>query len=507
MFHFPLFFFTTVGEYGGANASIENSVTFTVLDADTLPAIFQGKLGPDDEREDQGGCYLYGRSFSPTVRHLGRQLAALEGTEASYACASGMAAISSTLLHICSTGDHIIASNAIYGGTHALLKDFLPMKCGVSTTFVDITDQEAVEKAIVPGKTRVIYTETLSNPTLVVADIPSLSHISHAHNLKLVVDNTFSPMILSPARLGADIVIHSLTKFVSGASDVIAGAICGSATFIRGLMDLHCGPLMLLGPVMDPKVASELSLRLPHLGLRVAEHSRRALAFAQRLQKLGARVTYPGLSSHPQHQLLCSMMNPGDYGFGGLLTLELDSLTRAHRFMEYLQNESGFGLMAVSLGYFDTLMSASAASTSSELTTRELQKAGIGAGLVRLSVGLTGSLEQRWSQLNEAYTWINSFDVESIQDVEMNMKNGNLGTVMMATKGKKKLQQPSWPVIVASSAKEKHFVGKHAPASVASTVAGGIGTNIGASVPASDFSEGTEDEDVGNALEQKMMVE
>jgi hypothetical protein len=179
------------------------------------------------------------------------------------------------------------------------------------------------------------------------------------------------------------------------------------------------------------------------------------------------------------------MMNPGDYGFGGLLTLELDSLTRAHRFMEYLQNESGFGLMAVSLGYFDTLMSASAASTSSELTSTELSTAGIGAGLVRLSVGLTGSLEQRWSQLKEAYTWINSFDVESIHDVEMKMKKG-------------KLQQPSWPVV----SRDAQVPAAVATGIVAPASAGGAsGTNTrGPSVPASDFSEGTDEEDAGDAL-------
>ena len=407
------------------NASIENSVTFTVLDADTLPAIFQGKLGPDE-----GGCYLYGRSFSPTVRNLGRQLAAWEGTEAAYACSSGMAAISATLFNLCNSGDHIVSSNAVYGGTHALLKDFLPKKCGISTTFVDITNHEAVAAAITPH-TKAIYTETLANPTLVVADIPVLAEIAHSAGIVLVTDNTFAPMILSPARLGADIVIHSLTKFVSGAADVTAGAICASTNFIHSLMDLHCGPLMLLGPVLDPRGASDLSLRLPHLGLRVQEHSRRALAYAERLHALGARVTYPGLPSHPQHALLSRLRNPGGYDFGGLLTLELDSLPRAKRFMERLQNESGFGLMAVSLGYFDTLMSASAASTSSELTADELSKAGISSGLVRLSVGLTGSLEQRWEQLEEAYHWVNSH---------------KLGDNVMKATGKR-ARPPCWPVM------------------------------------------------------------
>lgn len=384
------------GEWGGVNAGIEVSTTFTVLEADTLPQIFAGEKGPS------GGCYLYGRSFNPTVRYLGRQLAALEGAAASYCCASGMAAISATLLALCNSGDHIVCSNAVYGGTFALCKDFLPAKCGIRTTFVDIADLAAVQAAIT-DKTRVLYTESLSNPTLVLADVPRLAELAHAARLKLVVDNTFTPVILSPLRLGADVVVHSLTKFISGASDIIAGAVCAAdGNFINSLMDLRMGPLMLLGPTMDPKVASELSLRIPHLALRMREHSARAQHYAERLAALGARVVYPALPTHPQHGLMKRLANPG-YGAGGMLTLELGSLHGAKRFMERLQNLHGFGLLAVSLGYFDTLMSASAASTSSELSEEELARAGIGAGLVRLSVGLTGSVAQRWRQLEEAY--------------------------------------------------------------------------------------------------------
>jgi methionine-gamma-lyase len=176
--------------------------------------------------------------------------------------------------------------------------------------------------------------------------------------------------------------------------DIIGGAVCAAdGNFIQSLMDLHMGPLMLLGPTMDPKVASELSLRIPHLALRVREHSARALFYAERLQALGAKVVYPGLQSHPQHALLQRLANPG-YGLGGMLTVELPNMERAKLFLERLQNKHGFGLMAVSLGYFDTLMSASAASTSSELSDAELARAGISGGLVRFSVGLTGSQAQ-----------------------------------------------------------------------------------------------------------------
>lgn len=382
------------GEHGGVNMSIEASTTFTVQRAATLPAIFQGKQGPE------GGCYLYGRHFNPTVYVLGRQLAALEGAEAAYCTASGMSAISATLLQVCDHGDHIVSSDTVYGGTFALLNEFLPLKAGIHTTFVDTDDLAAVESAVTP-KTRVLYVETMSNPTLRVADIPRLADIAHRHNLKLVVDNTFTPLMVSPIQLGADVVVHSLTKFVNGASDIIAGAICGTTGFIMDLMGLHTGSLMLLGPTMDPKVAYSISLRLPHLGLRMAEHSRRALCFAERLDAMGVPVIYPGLADHPGHDVLARIGNP-DYGFGGILCIDLGTVAKASEFMEALQNRDRFGFMAVSLGFFDTLMTCPASTTSSEMSDEDLRKAGIRPGLVRMSIGYTGSVEQRWRQLEDA---------------------------------------------------------------------------------------------------------
>jgi methionine-gamma-lyase len=219
--------------------------------------------------------------------------------------------------------------------------------------------------------------------------------------VRLIVDNTFTPMIVSPFQLGADIVVHSLTKFMNGASDIIGGAVVGSSEFISSMMDLHTGSLMLLGPTMDPRVAFEVSLRLPHLGLRMAEHGRRAMFFAQRLEELGLPVTYPGMPGHPDHAVLRCMMNEG-YGMGGLLTLDMGTQQRAEALMEILQNQHRFGYMAVSLGYFDTLMSCSAASTSSEMSPEDQQRAGIQPGLIRMSMGITGSLEQRWEQMRAA---------------------------------------------------------------------------------------------------------
>jgi methionine-gamma-lyase len=380
------------GEHGGVNMSVEASTTFTVINPTTMPEIFQGHLGPD-----VGGCYLYGRHFNPTVYVLGRQIAAYEGAAAGYCTASGLAAIAATIMQLCDTGDHVVASRTVYGGTFALLRDYLPAKAGVQATFVDVSDFAAVEAAFTP-RTRILYCESMSNPTLRVADIPKLAEIAHRRGAMLVVDNTFTPLIVAPITYGADVVVHSLTKFMNGASDHIAGAVCGSTEFIMKLMDLHTGSLMLLGPTMDPQVAFDISLRLPHLGLRMAEHSRRAHVIASRLSELGLPVNYPGLATHPDHGLLTRIGNP-DFGHGGLLTLDLGTRERAFEFMGLLQNEQRFGLMAVSLGYSETLMSCSASSTSSEMPEDELEKAGILPGLVRMSIGYTGSLEQRWSQL------------------------------------------------------------------------------------------------------------
>lgn len=384
------------GEHGGVNPSIETSVTFTVMKPDIMSELGRGRYAPDAE-----GCYLYGRHYSPTVYALSRQLAALEGAEAAYCTSSGMAAISSVLLELCDAGAHVVASDAVYGGTFGLLRDYLPAKTGLRVDFVDVQDVSAVQEAL-SSETSVLYVETLTNPTLKVADLEALSKLAHACGAQLVVDNTFSPLLVSPLQHGADVVVHSLTKFINGASDLVAGVVCGRASLIDRLMDANVGTLMMLGPTMDPRVANEIHLRLPHLGLRMQEHGRRAQCFAERLFDRGERVLYPGLAEHPGHALLTRMANAGGYAGGGMLSLDLGTTERAYRLMELLQNETGFGLMAVSLGYAETLMSCSASTTSSELSPEDRERTGLSPGLVRMSIGITGTLEQRWSALREA---------------------------------------------------------------------------------------------------------
>ena len=382
------------GEHGGVTPSIARSSTFTVMDPTTMPEIFQGIRGPD-----KGGCFLYSRHFNPTVDVLARYISSMEGTEFAVCTASGMSAISCTLLQLCRSGDHIVSSNTIYGGTHALLRKLLP-EMGITTTFVDPTDTESFEKVVLPN-TRVIYTETIGNPTLKVADISKLSGIAKKRKLSLVVDNTFMPMVVTPAKLGADIVVSSMTKFINGASDVLAGVICATRDFIYKQMDLHTGRVMLLGPTMDPRVAYDIIQRLPHLAIRMREHCARTLAIAERLEAIGAPVSYPGLPSHPQHKIIQSMVNPG-YGYGGILTVDCGTIETAEAFMSMLQNKERFGFIAVSLGFYDTLMSCSGSSTSSEIPPEDQSKMGLSPGLVRMSVGYTGSLEARLEQIERA---------------------------------------------------------------------------------------------------------
>jgi methionine-gamma-lyase len=360
-----------------------------------MPEIFEGQLSPD-----QGGCYLYGRHFNPTVFVLGRMIAAMEGAELGYGTASGLSAIAAVIIQKCGGGGKVVSSNTLYGGTWALFNQYLPKNCGIETTFVDIQNLESVERALKNGA-RVLFTESLSNPTLRTADISTLAEIAHANDAILVVDNTFTPMIFSPIKQGADVVVHSATKFISGASDVIAGVICCRKSFLDELMDLNTGSLMLLGPTMDPIVAFRLSLRLPHLAARMKEHSARALYIAKQLRSFGQPVVYPGLEEHPDYSLFTTHANE-EYGYGGLFTLDMSTSQQAHDLMDLLQNEYRFGYIAVSLGYFETLMSCSGSSTSSEMNEDAQTEAGISPGLVRFSIGLTGSIEERWRQLKDA---------------------------------------------------------------------------------------------------------
>jgi len=371
------------GEFGGVNPSISDSSTYTFLSAKTMFDTFEGNTE---------GCYLYSRHSSPSNLYLGEAMAQLEGTEAANVYASGMGAISSVILQLCGSGDQIVCSRTIYGGTYALLKNFLD-KFGIATTFVDITDLVSVQKALGP-RTKLLYCESISNPLLEVADIPALSKLAKGRDIPLVVDNTFSPLTIGAARLGADIVVHSLTKFINGSSDSVAGAVCGSSEFCLGLKDVNNGAGMLLGSTLDSLRAASILKNMRTLHIRIKKHGENALYLAKQFQKDGLKVMYPGLEEHPGHGVMKSQMDP-EYGFGGLLTLDVGSLDRANALMESMQGAK-LGYLAVSLGFYKTLFSAPGTSTSSEIPLGEQEALGLTPGLIRFSIGLDNDIHKTY---------------------------------------------------------------------------------------------------------------
>lgn len=374
------------GEFGGVNPSISDSSTYTFLTAKQMFDTFEGNTE---------GCYLYSRHSSPSNLYLGQALSALEGSESAVVTASGMGAISAVILQLCAAGDEIVSARTIYGGTYAFLKKFIP-RFDVKTSFVDITDLEAVEAAITP-KTRMIYCESVSNPLLEVADIRALAALADSYSIPLVVDNTFSPLSIQPLKLGAHIVIHSLTKFINGTSDCVAGAICGSKEFCHSLKDVNMGAVMLVGSTLDSLRAASILKNMRTLHLRMKKHSENAMYLAGRFTENGLKVVYPGLEAHSGHDLFKTQMEP-EFGFGGILTLDVGSLEKANSLMELMQTRN-LGYLAVSLGFYKTLFSAPGTSTSSEIPEDEQRQMGLSDGIIRFSIGLDEDIERTYREM------------------------------------------------------------------------------------------------------------
>lgn len=375
------------GEFGGVNPSISDASTYTFLSAKTMFDTFEANTE---------GCYLYSRHSSPSNLYLGEALAALEGTEMANVYASGMGAISAIIMQLCSTDDHIVSSRTIYGGSYAFLKKFIP-KFNIDTSFVDITNITAVANAITP-KTKMIFCESVSNPLLEVADITALGKIAKKHGILLVVDNTFAPLTIKPRALGANIIIHSLTKFINGTSDCVAGAVCSSKDFCLSLKDVNNGAGMLLGSTLDSLRAASILKNMRTLHLRIQKHSKNAMYLAKKFQEDGFRVAYPGLESHAGYTTIKKQMN-SEYGFGGLMTLDVGSLENANALMELMQTEK-LGYLAVSLGFYKTLFSAPGTSTSSEIPVKEQIAMGLSNGLIRLSVGLDSDIKRTYNKMS-----------------------------------------------------------------------------------------------------------
>ncbi|WP_028975646.1 cystathionine beta-lyase [Sporolactobacillus terrae] len=326
---------------------------------------------------DHFGKYDYTRSGNPTREALEDAVAALEGGERGFAFASGMAAISTAFL-LLSAGDHAVVPKNVYGGTFRILTQVLG-RFGIDHTFVDTTDLEEVERAIRPN-TKVIYVETPSNPTLRVTDIRAIAQLAKAHRCLTFVDNTFmTPVFQRPLDLGADLVLHSATKFISGHSDVVAGlAVAASKEIADKIYFLQNA----LGAVLGVQDSWLLLRGLKTLDVRIrksAESAQRIAEFFEARPEV-KRVFYPGLADHPGASLHARQASSG----GAVLSFELKNEASARAFVNHVK----LPVFAVSLGAVESILSYPPKMSHAELNEEEREKAGIGSGLLRLSVGL-----------------------------------------------------------------------------------------------------------------------
>jgi len=322
---------------------------------------------------------IYSRFTNPTVRTFEERLAALEGAESCVATASGMAAILAVGMALLKQGDHVVASRNIFGPSIILFSNFLG-RFGVDTTFVPLSDYAAWEKAIRPN-TRLLFLETPSNPLTEIADIGRLSTLARARGCLLVVDNCFcTPALQQPLKLGADIVVHSATKYLDGQGRCIGGAVLGNAEQVGKEV---FGFLRTCGPTMSPFNAWVFLKGLETLRLRMEAHSASALVLAQWLERQPGvkRVHYPGLVSHPQHELAKRQQS----GFGGIVSFELKGGKEAA--WRVVDGTRVFSITA-NLGDAKSTITHPATTTHGRLTAEQRAEAGIGDGLIRLSVGL-----------------------------------------------------------------------------------------------------------------------
>ena len=327
---------------------------------------------------DQPGN-IYSRFTNPTVRTFEQRLARMEGAECGVATASGMAAILSTCLGLLKSGDHIVSSRSIFGTTTVLFNNFLA-RLGIETTFVDLTDLAAWDKAI-QKNTRLLFLETPSNPLTEIVDIKALADTAHQHDCLLAVDNCFcTPALQRPISLGADIVIHSATKYIDGQGRCMGGAVLGTEKIVGTEVYSF---LRSAGPTMSAFNAWVFLKGLETLNIRMQAHSQNALQLAQWLEQQPqvARVYYPGLPSHPQHELAKTQQS----GFGGLLSFELKG-----------GKDAGWALIdatqicsiTANLGDAKTTITHPATTTHGRLTDEQRQASGIADGLIRVAVGL-----------------------------------------------------------------------------------------------------------------------
>ncbi|MDD4657960.1 MAG: methionine gamma-lyase [Eubacteriales bacterium] len=356
-------------QYGALSTPIYQTSTFVFKDVAQGAARFAG--------EEEG--YIYTRLGNPTVTALEEKIACLEGGEDAAAFGSGMAAVSAAIMALVNQGDHVVHSAALYGCTFAFLHELIA-RFGVTATGVDTADLEAVKKAIRPN-TKVVYIESPTNPTMRITDIQAVAEIAHAHGAKVVVDNTFmTPYLQRPLEMGADVVLHSATKYINGHGDVVAGLVISDK---ETMTKIKMTTLKDIGGIMSPFDAWLILRGLKTLPLRMDRHNSNAMAIAKYLEKhpAVAKVYYPGLESFDQHALAKKQMS----GFGGIMSFELKGGFEAG---VRLMNGVKICHLAVSLGDIDTLIQHPASMTHSVVPEAERLAVNITPGLVRLAVGL-----------------------------------------------------------------------------------------------------------------------
>jgi len=385
-------------EFGAVVPPIYQTSTFKFKSAQHGAALFAG--------EEKG--YIYTRMSNPTVEAMENSIAELEGGHKALGCASGMAAVSTAFGALTSSGDHVICSAAVYGPTTTILNTIFK-RYGVEVSFVDTSNNEAVKNAV-KKNTKVIYVETPGNPTLAVSDLKTISEIAHKNNAVVVVDNTFmSPALQRPFEFGADVVLHSLTKFLNGHADVIGGVIVvkDEETYKHFRKTLNQ-----LGGVIDPFNSFLVHRGIKTLSLRMDRHCESAMKIAEYLEKhpIIKWVCYPGLKSHPQYELGLRQHK----GHGGMITFEVDGGIEAGR---VLMNSVKLCQLAVSLGGVESLIQHPASMTHYSMGKEAREAASISDGLVRLSVGIENvndiiaDLDQALYKVKEASTMSNEQSV------------------------------------------------------------------------------------------------
>jgi methionine-gamma-lyase len=382
-------------EFGAVVPPIYQTSTFKFKNVKHGASLFAG--------EEKG--YIYTRMLNPTVEAMENAIAELEGGHKALGCASGMAAISTIFMTLVEAGDHIVCSSAVYGPTTTFLNSIMK-KYGVETTFVDTSKSENVKSALKPN-TKVVYVETPGNPTLAISDIEEISKIAHQHKAIVVVDNTFmSPALQNPIALGADIVMHSLTKFLNGHADVVGGVIVvkDEDSYQRFRKTLNQ-----LGGVIDPFNAFLVHRGLKTLSIRMERHCQNAQKIAEWLEKhpLVKSIRYPGLKSHPHYEIGLKQHK----GPGGMITIELAGGMKAGIIM---MDSVRLFQLAVSLGGVESLIQHPASMTHFSMGKEAREAAGITVGLVRISVGIE-NVDDLITDLEQALEKVKQLDIKDYQ--------------------------------------------------------------------------------------------